>query len=68
MARFSLMHNPLATYLRNSREELTKVTWPTRKDVVRNTLVVIAISAGVGVFFAAADYALQYGFEKLLGA
>lgn len=66
MARFTLTSNPLADYLRNSREELQKVTWPTRKDVVRDTLVVVAISVALGLFFAGADYVLQIGFERLL--
>lgn len=66
MSRFSLSNNPLTNYFRNSKDELQKVTWPTRAQVVRDTIVVIAISIALGVFFAAVDYVLQNGFERLL--
>ncbi len=42
--------------------ELSKVTWPTKDEVVRLTLVVIAISAIVGIYIGGVDYL----FTKLL--
>jgi len=46
--------NPI-TYLRQVREELGKVSWPTRKDAINMTLVVIAVSAVVGIYVGGLD-------------
>jgi len=66
MANLSLTNNPLANYIRNSREELKKVSWPTRQHVVRDTLIVIVISLAVGAFFAGADKIFELGFQQFI--
>lgn len=43
------------TFLKEVKAELTKVIWPTRKETVRLTLLVIAVSVGVGVFIGGLD-------------
>lgn len=68
MARFTLSDNPLTNYVRGSKEELRKVTWLTRDEVIRDTIVVLSISVAIGLFFAGVDYLLQFGFEQLLQA
>ncbi len=50
----------LIGYVRESREELKKVVWPTRRETTNHTLMVIGISLGVAVFLGAADYLLNY--------
>ena len=42
--------------------ELTKVTWPSREDAARLTLLVLSVSAVVGVFLALWDL----GFSTLV--
>ena len=42
--------------------ELTKVTWPSREEAARLTLLVIAVSAAVGAFLALWDF----GFSQLV--
>ena len=42
--------------------ELRKVTWPTRQDAIRLTLVVLVVCAIVGVILALLDY----GFSRLV--
>ena len=66
MANLSLTNNPLVNYARNSREELKKVSWPSRKQIVRDTLVVIGISVAMGAFFALADKLFEIGFRQIL--
>jgi len=63
---FSLKNNALTNYFRESSEELKKVTWPTRKTVLRDTLIVIGISVAVGLFFGGLDFVLNIGLEKLI--
>jgi len=54
--------NPIE-FLKEARTELEKVTWPTRKEAVRLTTVVISVSVLVGVFIGVADFI----FTKLMG-
>lgn len=42
--------------------ELTRVTWPSREDAARLTLLVLGVSAVVGVFLALWDL----GFSELV--
>lgn len=43
-------------FLKQTRDELKKVIWPTRTEVVRLTVTVIIISVVVGLFLGAFDY------------
>jgi len=49
-------------YLKEVKLELTKVTWPKKQQIIKLTLIVFIISAVVGVYVGALDYA----FTKLL--
>ncbi len=55
------MSTPLS-FLRETQEELKKVIWPTRQEVIRLTGVVIIVSAIVGLFIGGLDFV----FTKLL--
>ena len=46
------------------KSELTKVTWPTRTEVIRLTLIVLAVSAIIGVYVGSLDYV----FTRVLAA
>lgn len=48
------------SYFRESREELKKVVWPTRKETQNNTMLVIGISLFVAVFLGVLDLGLNY--------
>ena len=43
-------------------DELRKVTWPTRREAVRLTIMVIVVCVVVGIFLGAIDY----GFAELV--
>ena len=45
--------------------ELTKVTWPSRQDATRLTLLVLAVAAVMGVFLGLWDFAFSQLFEQL---
>jgi preprotein translocase subunit SecE len=60
------MANIIFRYFRESYEELKKVSWPNRKDTVRDTLVVIGVSLGVAAFLGVVDLGLTAGLTKLL--
>ena len=54
------------TYVTESWAELRKVAWPTRRQVVNLTLIVIAVSAVVGAYIAILDLLLFFGMNRLL--
>ena len=58
---FSTMTSPIA-YLNETYDELKKVVWPTRAEVIRLTSVVIIISVAVGVYIGGLDFL----FTKLM--
>ena len=43
-------------WFRDMKSELKKVQWPTRKQTVNNTLIVIACVVVVGIFIALFDF------------
>lgn len=45
-------------FVGNIREELKKVSWPTRKEAVRLTIAVFVISLIVGVYMGIIDFSL----------
>ena len=43
-------------FLKEVRFEMKKVNWPSRKDTVRDTLVVIAVSVIVAAFLGGVEF------------
>lgn len=53
-------------FLKEVRDELQKVVWPTRDEIIRLTAVVIIVSIGVGIFLGGADLILTKLVELLI--
>lgn len=53
--------SPVA-FLKETRDELKKVVWPTRQEIIRLTFVVITVSLIVGLFLGGLDFL----FTKIL--
>ncbi len=62
----NLKENKLVKYFYEAKEELEKVTWPTRKETIMSTLIVIAVSVGTAVFLGALDFGLNKGLSALI--
>lgn len=56
-----------AQFIREVRQELAKVTWPSRKELIATTLSVIAMSALAAVFFLVVDQVIAFGVQLVLG-
>lgn len=54
------------TFLKEVRDELTKVVWPSRAEVIRLTAVVLIVSLVVGVFLGGVDFLLTKATEIIL--
>ena len=55
---------PLLSYFSEVRTELKKVTWPTRQETLRWSILVIVVSVGVGLYLGGLDYV----FVKVVSA
>ncbi len=56
----------MLTFLKEVKEELLKVVWPTRRETVMYTLTVIVFSAVVALILGFADVGLIKLFEKII--
>ncbi|MBM5789782.1 preprotein translocase subunit SecE [Candidatus Parcubacteria bacterium] len=61
--------NPLAwvvNYLRESREELRKVTWPSKQETTKYAIIVIALALLIAGFFGGLDWLLNLALGQLI--
>jgi len=58
--------NPLVDYLQDSFQELKKVTWPTRNQAVRLTLLVLGFCVAAAVVIGLMDGIFSFGHQKLV--
>ena len=56
----------ICRYFRELRSELKKVVWPTPKQVVKNTLIVLASVLVVGIFIWVFDFVASNGINALI--
>ena len=56
-----------AQFLREVRQEMAKVTWPSRKETLYTTASVLAMSAVAAIFFFLVDQIISYGIRLILG-
>jgi preprotein translocase subunit SecE len=54
-------------FLQQVRTEVAKVTWPTRRETVVTTIMVLAMSVATALFFLAADWMLSQLVTLVLG-
>ncbi len=57
--------NPLK-FLREVRQEIGKVTWPTRNETLISTVMVLVMVVLASLFFLAADQLISWGVQLLL--
>jgi preprotein translocase subunit SecE len=58
--------NP-AKFVREVRDEASKVTWPTRKEIGVSTVMVLALVAIAAVFFVLVDMIVGAVVRMLIG-
>jgi len=50
------MFSRIIRFLQEAKQELKKVTWPTRQETIKHTMLVIGISLSVAILLGALDY------------
>ena len=63
---FKRFFGAIARYFRELRSELKKVVWPTPKQVVKNTMIVLACVLIIGIFIWMLDWVAGAGIAWLL--
>jgi preprotein translocase subunit SecE len=59
--------NRLVRYLKETRAELRKVTWPTRQQATNLTLIVLAVTLAMALFLGACDLIFSALIRQILG-
>ena len=60
------MFNKLVNYIKETKIEMKGVRWPTKKQAVNYTLLVIGASVGVAIFLGAFDMLFAYLLGKFV--
>jgi len=56
-----------ALFFRQVRQEVAKVTWPSRKETIISTAMVFVMVVVASVFFVMVDSFFKWSLEKILG-
>ncbi|MGI3168963.1 preprotein translocase subunit SecE [Pseudooceanicola sp. C21-150M6] len=60
------MANPIQ-FINQTRAEIAKVSWPTRREVLLTTVMVFIMATLTAVFFALVDLGIRSGLQGILG-
>lgn len=58
--------NP-AQFISQVRAEMSKVVWPTRREVTMTTIMVFLLAAFAALFFFLVDFGIRSGLQAILG-
>lgn len=58
--------NKIFRFFKEVKSEMKKVVWPTRKQIINNTLIVFAAVVVIGVFIWVLDLVFQYGLFQFI--
>ena len=60
-----IMKNPIK-FIQEVKQEAFKVSWPTRKETLQGTLMVVAMAIIAAIFFLLLDQILKFFLDILL--
>lgn len=58
--------NPLQ-FIQQVRAEVSKVVWPTRREVLLTTVMVLIMATLTAIFFFFVDWIIRSGLQAVLG-
>jgi len=67
MDKIKTAMSKIGLFLRESRVELRKVTWPTSKEALGSTSVVIVVVIIISLFLGVVDFGLTKIIKMVLG-
>lgn len=60
------MTNP-AQFIQQTRAEIAKVVWPTRREVMLTTVMVFIMATLTSIFFSLVDLTIRTGLNSVFG-
>lgn len=54
-------------FIQQVRTEVSKVVWPSRREVMLTTIMVFIMAALTATFFSLVDLAIRFGLRLILG-
>lgn len=60
------MLGKLGSYLKESKDEMKKVVWPSRKQTIRYTMMVIGVCVVMAIFLGTIDYIFTTILDKVI--
>ncbi|MBU1149264.1 preprotein translocase subunit SecE [Patescibacteria group bacterium] len=60
------MIGKITTYLKESKDEMKKVVWPTRAQATRHTLMVIGVTVAMAAFLGSLDFIFTMLLNKFV--
>ena len=54
-------------FVRQVRQEMSKVTWPSRRETTVSVILVFVFSAVLSLYFLAVDAVLGWGVRQIVG-
>ena len=54
-------------FIQQVRAEVSKVTWPTRRETIITTIMVMMMSVAAALFFLGVDWVLSLVVQTILG-
>jgi len=64
--RINKIFQKLLTFLNEVRMEMKKINWPTKKQTIRYTLIVIGVSVAVAAFLGGLDFIFNILITKFI--
>jgi preprotein translocase subunit SecE len=58
--------NAVTRYIRQTRGELRKVTWPTRAESQRLTAIVIGVTIAMSIFLGLLDFVFSHAIRTMV--
>lgn len=59
--------NPIQ-FVNQTRAEISKVVWPSRREVLITTAMVLLLAIVAALFFTGVDWIIRFGLRSVLGA
>jgi len=57
----------IVTFAQETAREISKVTWPSQREVTMTTIMIIAMALLAGFFFFMVDTGIGFAVSKILG-
>jgi preprotein translocase SecE subunit len=58
--------NKIISYIKETKEEMKNVKWPTRSQTINFTIAVILVSVLIAYYLGFFDYVFKTGLEQII--